>query len=281
MSRSTLINTYKCAARLFATARSAKAGKPIRSWGRLFKVGDNFELKVSNYSETVCTITPDDKIIFNLSPERLRFISNTLSYCLSDVVPLEIMRIGKGRYRIDHVVGLLNKVSNHSASGSSISKWFILKKESPEVYEGITFDLKTGECLNPRKDIFKSVNTEVRKQWVKDLRAFNLRIKTLDKLGVLDTLIQELIIDDGKLYSQIRNSWGQLSPSKTINEHIADTIKSGNVTTKFLQEVFVLRFNPWFLRTRTGTIYSATNMILSVLNNESISIRKYYGVFDN
>lgn len=160
-----MISSYAHCVKAFSNCRNPVAGKPIRGTEvRLFKYNDEFHIVVNRHH--LATITPDDVITFHPTMQRLyETIASSLVYRMHCFLPLYLIRVGQGRYRIN-------------AIGS------VATKDQPEYFDGIQFDLRFGKCLNPRPDTHTRINKDARKLWLRDLRQFKKTVLVRFKLGM-------------------------------------------------------------------------------------------------
>jgi hypothetical protein len=143
-----------------------------------------------------------------------------------------------------------------------------MKKEAPEYFEGITFDLLTGDCVNRRPNLLSTVNPDARKVWRSKLTKFKRGIKVREKLGVFDTLLKEQ----------------KLRPVFPVNFYtsegvaqVAEIIKSETFSTESMKAFAYMACTLHGLRAPI----SVTNTVDAYLRNHSIALRKHFNVFDN
>jgi hypothetical protein len=181
------INSYQDCIDAMMTCRKPAEGKPIHGKHvRLFKHNEDFHLVV--YKKHFATITPDSVITFVMDSDRLynSFASNMV-YTMGRFLPLNLHRVGQGRYRI----------------GKGLHYTQI--KHAPEYYGGIKFDLRDGVCLNPRPDKHTLINKDARKVYLAALRKYKLGMLARLKLGVRGDISGPRYFDTSELIQWFRN----------------------------------------------------------------------------
>ena len=65
-------------------------------------------------------------------------------------------------------------ISTHPDWRYAWSEYYRWLRNAPnqEYFEGITFDLVTGECINPRDDLQVEINQENKKEWLRTVKKF-------------------------------------------------------------------------------------------------------------
>jgi hypothetical protein len=157
-----MLSSYAHCVKAFSRARSPSEGKPLHRCGlRLFKNSDDsFRLMINDHR--LANITPDDMITFVMSSEELYdTCSFALVLNLHKVLPLGLIRISHGRYRIGRGFTAL-----------------------PEYYGGIKFNLRSTACENPLPDMHLRVDKDARKVWLKTLKDHRKGLAVRFKLGL-------------------------------------------------------------------------------------------------
>ena len=185
------IRTYADADRLFKTAKTPSKGKPIRSFARILKDGDDYIVTVNGTN--ICRISPDNTLEFVAEVNTVRRHTYTLVGNLHSAIPIAICRVGTGRYRVEHSGVLIDFSQGRLSQG----RWTHMKNDAPEYFQGIKFDLTTGKCLNRRVDMLKSVDVDKRKEWLRLLTRWNRGIKVRVKMGVFSGLVERRRIEGG------------------------------------------------------------------------------------
>ena len=88
--------SYQQVAEWFKKARNPDVGRPVQSWGRMYKVDENYELRFG--TTVVGVFTPDNKFTFKMSSQDARNCSATLSQALQRAIPFVWVHKGMGRY---------------------------------------------------------------------------------------------------------------------------------------------------------------------------------------
>lgn len=169
------INSYAQAAAKFASARNKKNGKPLGVSGwRLFKDGDDYV--VNCYHTQVARITPDNHLRLVLTSVRLPL---SVSSYTASVLPVGIVRRTTGHYRVHP-----KRPGSHS-DYMTASNWDEFRIAGYRLYDGLTIDLTTRLAVG-YKEPELVVDTEARKQWLRDLKRVKSYLKTIAKLGGFD-----------------------------------------------------------------------------------------------
>jgi len=246
------IRTYADAEKLFKTARTPSKGKPIRTFGRIFKNGDDYIIDVRGVN--VCRITPDNTLEFIAEVNTVRNNTFTLVGNLHSIIPIALSRVATGRYRVEHSSTLIAMSQN---------RWIHMRNDAPEYFCGIKFDLTTGQCLNRREDMLKSVDTDKRKEWLRLLTRWNRGIKVRMKMGVFDGLIERRRIEGGSSYS--------------LTEPLYYAIIDGTHDTQLLYNI-VLQASPTYWNQKTVTPDDVQRYIKNLQSAHSIYFRQQFGV---
>ena len=161
------IASYLHCVSAFASVKTPVLGKPINGKNlRLYQDRDK-SFRLTHNERTFAVIREDDTILFVLDEETLRnTIASSLVYTMGRFLPVNLYRVGPGRYRI-------GRLSRHSQL-----------KELPEYFGGIKFNLTTGQCLNPQLDRKHRIDKEARRVWVKALKDYRKGLYARLKLGV-------------------------------------------------------------------------------------------------
>lgn len=162
-----VLKSYAHCVRAFASVKTPVLGKPINGKNiRLYRDRD-LSFRLTMNERTFAVIREDDTITLVLDSETLRnTIGTSLVYTMGRYLPVNLFRVGPGRYRI-------GSLSRHSQL-----------KELPEYFGGIKFNLTTGQCLNPQLDRKHRIDKEARRVWVKALKDYRKGLYARFKLGV-------------------------------------------------------------------------------------------------
>ena len=214
------LDSYEEVEKFWNTARFKDRGKPIGSWGRLFKRDDRFEFHVKHYSwnggawvredynssNCFATLYPDNTIEFNLNLAMVRNYGQSLNCSMDNIIPFGIHRIAMMRYRIFDADGLIPNPEEHTAvdvnthvqprilsiDNTVWRRQYEFRKQAPEYFQGIKFNMLTRECLNRQPDQTNIEIPEKRREWRKKLALYKKGLRARAKLGAFDSHIQEL-----------------------------------------------------------------------------------------
>jgi len=193
-----LITDYKGIKKFHKRARFPEKGKPLRAWARVQK-RDNKAYGVDSWSGELCRFMPSNVCKFTATVEEIWRSSQTLTSSLNRALPFHILRVAKGRYRVAHVDKIIRELGDEAYNDDGWASWHHpdvwVRKNAPEYFQGIKFDLATGECLNARADDELVVIPEKRIVWLRALRKFKTGIKVRAKMnvfeGISDTIEKE------------------------------------------------------------------------------------------
>jgi hypothetical protein len=266
-----MIKSYDDARALFKTARKPDEGKPIKSWVRLFRDNGVFELRHGGV--VVARITSDNIVTFPMTVYKGRMISNTLSSSLYRVIPFMWMRLGKGRYALEHTKVLDDRADKPYWAGWS----HFMREKSPELFSGLQFNLLTGECINPKiKPNSDQVNQDAKTIWLRALRNFKHGIHVRAKLGVVESLCQQVVAER----AANKDSWKQPDwTHERWSELLYTSIKQEQFSTELLKG-FVMSSNVSYWRHESPTTETTLAAVANVCDDLSVELRRRFGVFD-
>jgi len=263
-----VFHDYNSASAHFKGVRTPSKGKPVRSFGRLFfnNYDKSYDLYV--HGRKLLCLSPDNTLTFTLNETDRKYIGNTLSMALDDCIPFVWERKAVNRYLIFHLTE-----PRHQQS------WDIYRdrrKDAQEYFEGIQFNMLTGECLNPRPPFHQAIVPEIRKAWLTALRKWKRGLKVRVKVGGFDDLIRKSLaaqanlaryrtpVFDGKveldiLYRCIKN-----------NEHPTDMMR---------MIVDATIYSLGYYRGDSVTKDDVLKYVETMLTARSMDLRKRFGVF--
>ena len=256
----TRVHSYAEAADLFATARFPDKGKPVNTWARWFRVGDEYELRV--HRKPLLRIAPDNTLRFVVSGEQARSFAATLSSSINVVVPFLWQRQGVGVYRVQH----MEKVERQRTSWGNL--WYSrLGEKDPQLYNGLTFDLSNLQWLNAKPDYTREVDPDKRREWVRAMQTWKRTMKTRVKLGTFDQLVAEM---RGGKHRPLYHVWS----AKNVDK-LYEAIKH-NTCDKELMFLLVRGYVRAY-----GPTPDMADVIEAAVKGNSVGLRKRFGVFKN
>lgn len=188
-------------------------------------------------------LTQDNKFTFKLTLtdlHRLGFGGQRLFTML----PLHFSRMGAGKFGVKY-------------SKEEITT-YVRISDTNEYFCGIAFDIQAGKCLNPKRPYSDRVIPEMRRQWLRDVKAFKQHIKTCERLGVFNKYNTE----DWQLIEE--------TPNTVALQQIVDDIKARKVSTQTAKYICAVSW--------PNEMSRATDTILEMY---SLALREAYGVFSN
>jgi len=264
--------SYQEVAEWFTKARNPENGRPVQSWARMFRVDENYELRFGDV--IVGVFTPDNKFTFRLTSQQARNCSVTLSQALQRAIPFLWVRKGMGRY----VVKPTPQYGVVKEKDPSSYPWHYFNNvEGYEVFDGLCFDLNTYEPVNARLHFTKrGVNQDNKLEWLRALRNFKTAVKIRARMGVLESLIQQV---DNERKGQSRYNWEQPDWNTDKWQDVLYTsIKNSECSTELLKGfIKSVRRGYYHQTTNVNEVISEVDKICTTY---SIDLRRRFGVFD-
>ena len=220
------LDTYDQFAKEFARCRDHSKGRKISASFRLFKHDSvqqgvtSYDIHVEGYgSQPFMRITPDNIVEFVAPPQAVWQHSQSIVSSSYRWIPFMFERHKKGLYRVQHSVnhakqlatkvdefyrnkleqakmlsdGASEAICNDFKSACYMSSWTIssqMMREAPAYFQGLKFNIITGECLNRRPDDKFIEKADERKVWRQALAKFKRGIKARAKVRAFDPLIE-------------------------------------------------------------------------------------------
>jgi len=222
------LDTYDQFAKEFARCRDHSKGRKISASFRLFKHDSvqqgvtSYDIHVEGYgSQPFMRITPDNIVEFVAPPQAVWQHSQSIVSSSYRWIPFMFERHKKGLYRVQHSVnhakqlatkvdefyrnkleqakmlsdGASEAICNDFKSACYMSSWTIssqMMREAPAYFQGLKFNIITGECLNRRPDDKFIEKADERKVWRQALAKFKRGIKARAKVRAFDPLIEKV-----------------------------------------------------------------------------------------
>jgi len=264
------VTDYKSVKAFFERARFPDKGKPLRSWARIHKDGDDYVVKTWN--TTLCRFKPNNTVEFTATPEEVWHNSCTLTGSMHRAIPFATLRIAKGRYRLAHVREIDANKTEYPDHQGFYNWWDWLKKEAPEYFQGITFDLATHKCLNRRPDDKLIAIPEKRKVWLRALREFKKGIKVRAKMNVFEGISDSIEQGDNLRFTP---DWSH----GDYKELLFTSIRDGEFPQELLTGInrtYRSEYSWNWSRPSPKDIITITDKIC---NTYSVELRRQFGVF--
>ena len=260
----TRFNCYADFADNYKKCRNAEKGRPINNWARLFKDGNDYVVKLMYYtgsSPELFRVSRSEVVTFNMPLENLLQSTQTLVSSLHRVAPFRVDRKRKGIYTI--------------APFYTPTSWSLAT--SPEYFNGIEFNIKTGECLNPRPNMMHTVIPKVRKTWLADVKRFKKGLKIRAKVGALDGFIAQVMKErETTTHWSYKHNLPNWDDSEVV-KRLLRCMRAEEYTPDMLHLMVASVCMGW--RTTEITRQMVLNNVDSVFDRHSIAFRKAYGVF--
>lgn len=266
--------SYQDVAEWFKRARNPENGRPVQSWGRMYQVGENYELRFGSY--TVGVFTPDNKFIFKLTASEARNCSVTLSQALQRAIPFLWYRVGAGRYVVKPTPQWA-EFKQANPNHNSYAWQFFKNQKGYEVFDGLCFDLNTYMPVNARPDYKdQAVNQDQKLEWLRQLRKFKHAAKVRARMGVVDTLIAQVNKERG---GSSRYDWKMPDWNSDEWQNILYTsIKNTDCTTELLKGVIQTVNRGYYHSTPSSS--EVLKELDRICTTYSIDLRRKFGVFD-
>ena len=260
--------TYQDVVKFFARARNPEKGKPLMSWARVFKVEDNYEVRLGGYR--IGKFTPDNKFIFTMTAQTARNCSVTLSQALQRALPFVWKRVATGRYEVAHI-GL------YDSDKDGYFYQYMKNLEWYEVYDGLAFDLTTNQPVNARPKLSQLVvNKDNKLEWLRKLRKFKTAVKVRARMGVLESLMKQVEQERKGInkYEWQAPDWN----SDSWLDLLYSAVKDEECSTDMLK-AFIKTASIGYWRNMV-TIDDVLRAVDNVFTTHSVDLRKRFGVFD-
>lgn len=281
--------TYNELSDFFARCRKPSEGRRISSAFRLFKNTDklgvvSYVVHLEGYgSKPFMRITPDNIVEFVATPEELWHHSQSIVSSIHNWFMFYIERHRKGLYRVIH-----SKLFNPRTTWGTSAKWTNddwerhyarhkdIRNSSPAYYQGLKFNMITGECLNRRATDKFVEKPEERKAWRQTLARFKKGIKARAKVRAFDPLINDMWAERQKQdqYHWKQPDWSQESWVKLLEQSMKD-----NVFSRELLIGFCMTPHDGYYQQKKPTSSDVAKGVDKILNDLSIELRRRFDVF--
>jgi hypothetical protein len=266
-----VLRTYDDFNAHFNTARNKEKGKPLKSWARIYKTGDTLEFCFGDRNGLKFgELTPDNIFTFIATPHAARNTAAvTFSSSLYKAVPFMWQRTGMARYRVSHT----SAIPEDTERGYMV--WTYMRQDAPEYFEGMQFNMLTGECINKRADFNAVVNTANRKIWLSSLRKFKYGIKARARIGSFEKLIeaQKVLPRNNQSCPDWSNSdWQELLHNSIKNTEFPMELINGFVAHAV--------HDRWYYHRGNVKAADILTTVDEVCNTYSVELRRKFGVFD-
>ena len=171
-------NNYSDLVALWQTCRSKERGKPLNTGHRLLLAGEKFIITYNSYP--IAYITPDNIV---------ELVNDRLSVALYKTLPILVMRYDQDKYRVDHT----NKAKTRDTHDYWLDFNEFKSEAHPQYFEGIRFNLLTGECVNRLPDLKYRAIPEVSRQWKRDIGAWQRGWKVRQRMGVTEGYERDIL----------------------------------------------------------------------------------------
>lgn len=263
-----MIKSYSEALEVFNTARWPDKGKPITNWARMFKDADG-SIIVRVYSNDMFVFRPDNTFEFVCDRHTARRNAVTIAQALHRHLPFYWTRRTTGVYEVQ----LINEGTFHGYWRDIGEKLSAIPKH--EVYQGLQYDLNTNTCINPRIPELSTVVPEKRKIWLRKIKAFNKALQIRAKIGVFDSIIEQVQAERRDSSKWEQPDWGS-DEWMTI---WASAIDTGKIPVTFLRGLALSSRYSWRSATTQQRVKEALATAKQLQSTYSRDLRRRFGVF--
>ena len=275
------LDSYEEVEKFWNSCRFKDKGKPIGSWGRLFKRGDRFDFHVNPYSggdynsnNCFASLHPHDTIEFNLTVEQVRNYGQSLGCSMDNIIPFGIHRIAMLRYKIWDADGRDDTWTKIEKSWKGMWKF---RKQAPEYFQGIKFNMLTRECLNRQPDQTRIEIPEKRKEWRRKLALYKKGLKARAKLGAFNSHIQTLNTDKNTRHgNDWSNSWVDGDRLNLLHR----SMENVDYPQELLAEIVKSCLTQYWYGYESVSSKHIDWEIDRIFKQASIPLRKKFGVFE-
>jgi hypothetical protein len=168
-----------------------KLGVPFRTFGRLHVNKEHTEITFSVHDDKICVVSSDNILTFIATDKAIRRQQYTLSSSFRSFLPVRFFNFDKGRYRVVHDSAMPKRTGTcYDGKTFVYNDWRALRKSGQEYFQHLKLDLCTGKIINP-KDMAPDVNDGRRKEWLRNLKAYRLRLRAMARVGAFDNVERE------------------------------------------------------------------------------------------
>ena len=273
--------------------------------------------------DTICYIYPNNTIEFVYPKDSIGYHGTTLVGSFTRGLPMIFTRVKTGKYRLTHNIIAFYKFkeiekeceehnknlrtpqeSDENLRGLQLSgmydhmqrprEWrypwqeswrWMRNKPNQEYFEGIKFDLGTGECLNPREDLEVHVNPENRKEWLRIVKKYKRGLRLRAKTQVFTSLLQDAVNErlEEKRKGVFHGTVPKVNLADTNNvAWVADCMKKDEYPVKLLEHMVAHMYDQfeygwWNLKPYTHK--EVLKNIDKIFDRLSIPLREKFNVF--
>jgi hypothetical protein len=140
------------------------------------------------HDDKICVVSSDNILTFIATDRTIRRQQYTLSGSFRSFLPVHFFNFDKGRYRVVHETAVPKKqIKGYDGEVFEHPDWIALRKCGQEYFQHLKLDLCTGKIINP-KDMAPDVNDDRRKEWLRNLKAYRLRLRAMARVGAFDNI---------------------------------------------------------------------------------------------
>ena len=305
------LETYDNFAKEFARCRDKSKGRKISASFRLFQTVQQdvvcYDVHVEGYGSTpFMRITPDNIVEFVAPAQAVWQHSQSIVSSSYRWIPFMFERHKKGLYRVQHTgshakqlvsemeTWFKNKleqakklsdnvsedICNDFKSACYMATWNVqskMMKESPAYFQGLKFNIITGECLNRRPDDKFVENVDKRKVWRQALAKFKRGIKARAKVRAFDPLIEKVWAER---QGQSQYHWKQPDWSSQPWLDLLEKSIRDNEFSKELLIGFCSTPPSGYYQQSKPTSKEVFDGVHKILTDMSVELRRRFNVFE-
>ena len=305
------LDNYHMFAEHFRRCRDKAKGRKVSSAFRMFSTVQQgvkcYDLHIDGYgSNPFMRITPDNIVEFVAPAQAVVQHAQSIVSSSYRWIPFMFERHKKGLYRVQHTGNhakqmkvemetwfnnkleqakmLSDNVSedicNDFKSACYMSTWNITRRmmrEAPAYFQGLKFNILTGECLNRRPDDKFIEKPNERKVWRQALAKFKRGIKARAKVRAFDPLIEKIWAER---QGQTQYHWKQPDWSSQPWLDLLEQSIRDNEFPKELLLGFCATPTTGYYQSSKPTSKEVFDGVHKILNDMSVELRRRFNVFE-
>jgi hypothetical protein len=281
------IATYAEAEEFFSKCRQPENGRQLNAALRLFKEETAYVVCLKHASiytkharpVPLCKINADNTLEFVADGGAIYRWSQSLTSSSYRAIPFIFERHKQGEYRVEHT-NILDTACATPEYRHQFHKF--MREHSGLYFQGMEFDLTTGECLNKLADPVDAIDTDLRTQWLRDMRLYKKLLKARFKLGVGEAAYKRLqeryTVEDNRRIDYIKwredtIEWNKYAPQ--LVEHM----RNQEIPQELVEALIRESSSAWSFLSGTGPAQQELiSQVDRLFDKHSRLLRKAYGV---
>lgn len=199
-----IITSYADAMQRLSVGRRASIGLALDSTGHhLWKDGDLAVVGTKKDHGHRAVIHPDNTVTLYFGGKDIGQLNTMFGNKPHEFVGIHETRVSTGRYKAIHNVVVAKQQLSHTytdRSGQKVtshyspSVWALWRQDEGkelfwDLFDGVRFSLKTGECLNPKTVVRDRTDADT--EWRRKVTRFGRALRVRAKLGAVEAYRKE------------------------------------------------------------------------------------------